>query len=120
MLPLAVSRIVFRHPETSEGFITIQPDGATVCVKAHWPFDRAADDWIEVENRFSSAAYERCLRGLLASGSGAVEGLEGGFLRLERQGPQDLWLDLCDSRHWRPPQLSLTIPDGLRKLASDE
>lgn len=120
MLPLAVDRIVFHHPETNEGFIAIQPDGETVSVKAHWPFDRHADDWIEVENRFPRVACERCIQALRASGNGTVDGLNGGFLRLERRGVEDLWLDLCDGRAWRPPQLSLTIPNGLRKLVSEE
>jgi hypothetical protein len=120
MLPLLVNGIVFHHPEANEGFISIQLEGATVSVKAHWPFDRSTDDWIEVENRFSSGAYKRCVQTLMASGSAVVDGLEGGFLRLERRDGEGLWLDLCGSRGWRPQQLSLTIPDGLRKLTSKE
>lgn len=120
MLPLVVTSILFHHPETDEGFVSIRPEGETVSVRTRWPFDRHTDDWIEVENRFSRIAWEKCLRALFASGCGTVDGLTGGFLRLERRGADDLWLDLCDSRRWRPPQLSLTLPNGLRELAACE
>jgi len=67
---------VCRHPVDGEVSLTLEGDA--VKLRCRWPFDRSADEWIELSNTFRLQGYRGALTKLRLGESVTIPGVFAG------------------------------------------
>ncbi|MBQ0886161.1 hypothetical protein KBZ94_14680 [Streptomyces sp. RM72] len=77
---------ILRIPHPVEGSVDILADEKDVVIKAHWPFDLQADEWVDITGRFRQEDLTRLATLVIEqSGPHSIES-EHDHLTLERAG----------------------------------
>ena len=106
-----------RHP--ADGYFEIYQNADKVTVRCKWPFDVAADDWIEIQNAFKIADYASAVALAQVSGRGEAPGIEGGSIVIEASpaGAAPTIVKISNSAHgWAAKSLRLHISRPVKDL----
>jgi hypothetical protein len=72
--------LVERHP--AGGYLELMVLGDIVTLRCHWPADLEHDEWIDIQNDYSSVSYLRAVDDAVSTGSGEAKGVAGGLLKI--------------------------------------
>ncbi len=107
--------LVERHP--AGGYLELMVLGDIVTLRCHWPADLEHDEWIDIQNDYSSVSYRRAVDDAVSTGSGEAKGVAGGLLKItsvsggfaiEFSRPHD---------GWRATSLRLHVKRAISDLA---
>ncbi len=105
---------------SGDGYLRLVGGEGFITLNCHWPFDLAMDEWINIENSFSTLDYLRAINDAMATGKGAARGINGGFMEVALQDdgftiefsrPQAGWSATSLHLHIRRP-----VDDLLRQV----
>jgi hypothetical protein len=66
------------------GYFELAVEGDLVVLRCRWPFDRDADEWINIKNFYYASDYSKAISDAAArrQGTGKAQGVDGGFLEV--------------------------------------
>jgi hypothetical protein len=113
---------------SGDGYLTLAGGEELITLNCHWPFDLAMDEWINIENSFSTLDYLKAINDARATGKGTARGINGGFMEVALQAdgftiefsrPQAGWFATSLQLHIQRPVDDLLLQVPRPRLAAE-